>query len=772
MTANKRGRSGGSPERIDGRQKVRGAVHFTTDFSLPGMVHAKVLRSPHPHARVRSIDASRALEMPGVLAVVTGADISAIADPFYGVGIRDQPVLAIDKVRYVGDMVAAVVAEDEPTAFQALEAIDVDYDRLPALMTIDDALSDDAPALFDEPSAGAPLIVGAGVQSLKEPSKNVLYEFSYSRGDLDAAMRRAEHIFTDTFFFSRIHHYHLEPYVNVARADTENIEIWSCNQDPFILRNDLSRMFGYPLHNVRIHTAMIGGGFGAKSYCKMEPLVVFLAKLVKRPVRLCLTMDEAFHTLSKHAAVLTLKTGVTAEGRLIARESDIKLDGGAYSDASVSTTIKTGYRIPGPYRWDAISTVASSVRTNTVPGGSFRGFGGTQANFASESQMDMIARRLGLDPLEFRRNNMLPLGEPYAPGDSAFDSDFESGLSRAAKLIGYGVAAKERGRGIGLSVGLKDGGGTGNQALAEIKVSDAGEIMVRAAAVEIGQGVGTVLGAIAADILDRPMSAVKYGEIDTDHTPLDTGTHVSFATAVSGRAVEAAAIDVKNQIFAFAADRLGCDASELALDDWTIRRGNQSFPLQKMLRDYYGPVGTEFIGRGRMKIPYDTTAPLGSRNFFWMPCWSAAEVDVDEETGKVTVLKLVVGTDAGRALNLPACHGQLEGAALQALGQSLFEELVYDGTAPANADPINYRVPLVTDVPPKFESFIEEQGMGPGPGGAKGIGEAGMLGIAAAIANAVEDAVGVRVLQLPITPERVLTALRTKEANSAGVLKI
>jgi CO/xanthine dehydrogenase Mo-binding subunit len=754
-----------APERLDGRQKVRGSVRFTTDFSLPGMAHAKVLRSPVAHARIKSVDASRARSLRGVLAVVTGADIATMPDPFYGVGIRDQPVLAIDKVRYVGDMVAAVVAEDEATAFLALDLIDVEYVELPALMTIADALSDEAPDLFEQPSPGVPLLVGAGAQSLKEPSKNVLYQFRYSRGDIEGAMRQADHVFTDTFTFSRIHHYHLEPYVNVASADAENIEIWSCNQDPFILRNDLSRMFGLPLHHVRIHTAMIGGGFGAKSYCKMEPLVVFLAKHVRRPVRLCLTMDEAFLTLSKHAAILTLRTAVTAQGRLIARDAEIKLDGGAYSDASVSTTIKTGYRITGPYRWDAVSTVASSVRTNTVPGGSFRGFGGTQASFASESQMDMIARRLGLDPLEFRCKNMLPPGEPYAPGDSALDSDFEAGLLKAAALIGYGTSPKKRGRGIGLSVGLKDGGGTGNQALAEIKVSDAGEIMIRAAAVEIGQGVGTVLGTIAADILDRPMSAVRYAEIDTDHTPLDTGTHVSFATAVTGLAIEQSAIDVKNQIMEFAAERLDCDRSELALSDWNILRGNQSFPLQKMLREYYGPVGTEFIGRGRMKIPYDSAAPLGSRNFFWMPCWSAAEVDVDEETGKVTVLKLVVGADAGRALNLPACHGQLEGAALQAFGQSLFEELAYDGTAPANADPMTYRVPLVTDLPQKFESFIEEQGMGPGPGGAKGLGEAGMLGIAAAIANAVEDAVGVRILQLPITPERVLAALTTRQAD-------
>ena len=764
--------SAGAPVRLDGRQKVRGAVRFTSDFQLPGMAHAKVLRSPLAHARIRSIDASKALALPGVLAVITGADISSLPDPYYGVGIRDQPVLAIDKVRYVGDMVAAVVAEDEASAFLALDLIEVDYVELPPVMTIEQALAEEAPALFEKSSPGVPLPVGAGAKSIKEPSKNVLYEFRYARGDIDAAMRGARHVFTDSFYFSRIHHYHLEPYVNVARADDESIEIWSCNQDPFILRNDLSRMFGYSLHNVRVHTAMIGGGFGAKSYCKMEPLVAFMARYVQRPVRLCLTMDEAFHTLSKHSAILTLTTGVSADGRLIARQSDIRLDGGAYSDASTSTTIKTGYRIPGPYRWDAIATSAIAVRTNTVPGGSFRGFGGTQSSYASESQIDMIARRLGIDPLEFRHKNMLPPGEPYSPGDSGLDSDFESGLSRAAEMIGYGAAPRRKGRGMGLSVGLKDGGGTGNQALAEIKVSDAGEIMVRAAAVEIGQGVGTVLGAIAADILDRPMSVVKYGEIDTDHTPLDTGTHVSFATAVSGRAVEQAAIDVKTQILAFAADRLHCAASDLDLKDWAIRRGNESFPLQKMLREYYGPVGSEFIGRGRFKIEYDAAAPLGSVNLFWMPCWSAAEVEVDEETGKVTLLKLVVGTDAGRALNLPACHGQLEGAALQALGQSLFEELAYDGTAPANADPMNYRVPLVSDVPLQFESFIEEQGMGPGPGGAKGIGEAGMLGIAAAIANAVEDAVGVRVLQLPITPERVLTALRAKAARSAGAPKI
>ncbi len=621
------------------------------------------------------------------------------------------------------------------------------------------------PDIFDEPSAGIPLIVGAGAESLKEPRKNTLYEFRYNRGEVDTAMAKADHVFTDTFFFSRIHHYHLEPYVNIARSDASHIEIWSCNQDPFILRNDLSRMFGLPLGSVRIHTAMIGGGFGAKSYCKMEPLVVFLAMRTKRPVRLCLTMDEAFHTLSKHAAELTLTTGVSSDGRLLARTSDIKLDGGAYSDASVSTTIKTGYRITGPYRFEAVSTVASSVRTNTVPGGSFRGFGGTQASYASESQMDMIARRIGIDPLEFRRKNLLSPGEPFAPGDSAIDSDFEVGLLKLAEKVGYATRPRTRGRGTGLSIGLKDGGGTGNQAHAAIKVTDSGDIIVQAAAVEIGQGVGTALGSIAADILDRPLSAVRYAEIDTDHTPIDTGTHVSFATTVSGRAVEESAHDVKRQILRFAADRLNCKPDELVLVDWTIKQGNHTHDLRAMLRAYYGPVGTEFVGRGSMKIPYETTAPLGSKNLFWMPCWSAAEVDVDIETGRVSVLRLVVGADAGNAVNLTACHGQIEGAALQAFGQSLFEELAYDGDVLANANPGAYRVPLVSDLPKIFESFVEEHGMGPGPGGAKGIGESGMLGIAAAVANAVEDAVGVRIAQLPITPERLLAALDAKRGK-------
>jgi CO/xanthine dehydrogenase Mo-binding subunit len=495
----------------------------------------------------------------------------------------------------------------------------------------------------------------------------------------------------------------------------------------------------------------------------MEPLVVLLAMKAGGPVRLCLSLDESLLTLSKHAAVLILKSGVTKDGRLTGRKSEIQLDGGAYSDASALTVVKTGYRITGPYRWDAVATRAYAVRTNTVPAGSFRGFGGTQASFASESQIDMIARRLGIDPYDFRRRNLLAVGEPFQPGDSGIDSDLGSGLDEVVERLGYrqrvrGPPQGHKVRGMGLSIGIKDGGGTGNHAQALIKLLPSGRAIVSAAAVEIGQGATTTLSRIAAETLKLPIEWVRYGAIDTDHTPLDNGTHASCGTVVTGIAVMRAATDARDQVLEFAAERLGCTADELQLDNWTVRRGNYAHPLEPMIAEHFGGAGFEFIGRGMVKVPNDAKAPLGAAALFWMPSWVGAEVEVDRETGEVRVVHLVVGADSGRSVNAVACRGQVEGAALQAFGQSLFEELRYEGGEPVNATPLKYRVPLARDLPDCYESFILEHG-GPGPFGAKGIGEAGMLGVASAIANAIHDAVGVRLTEIPFTPERVLAAI-------------
>jgi CO/xanthine dehydrogenase Mo-binding subunit len=748
---------------LDGPDKVTGAARYTFDLSLPGILHAKVLRSPHPHARIRSVDTRRAEAVSGVAAVVTGADVTWLPDPFYGVAIRDQPVVAIDKVRYVGDMVAAVAATDEETAYRALALIDVQYEKLPAVTTIDEALAEGAPLLFDTPVAGEAIMLGDGLISLKEPRPNVLCEFGYTHGDADAVLAESDHVFEDRFHFSRINHFHLEPHVNIARVTGEQIELWSCNQDPFVLRGDIARIFGRPGNNIRVHASYVGGGFGGKSFCKMEPLVVLLAMKAGWPVRLCLSLDESLLTLTKHAGKLVLKTGVTKDGRLTARKSEIQLDGGAYSDASALTAVKAGYRITGPYRWDAVATRAYVVRTNMVPAGSFRGFGGTQASFASESQIDMIARRLGIDPYDFRRRNLLTLGEPFRPGDSGIDSDLEGGLDEVVKRLGYrrsvrSAAQDLKARGMGLAIGIKDGGGTGNHAQALVKLLPSGRAIVSAAAVEIGQGATTTLSRIAAETLNLPLDWVRYGAIETDSTPLDNGTHASCGTVITGIAVMRAAMDTRKQVLEFAAERLGCAADELTLDNWTVRRGNHIHPLEPMITEHYGGAGFEFIGRGMVKVPNDPKAPLTAAALFWMPSWIGAEVEVDRETGRVQVLHLVVGADSGRSVNALACRGQIEGAALQAFGQSLFEELRYNGGEPANATPLTYRVPLAGDLPERYESFVLEQG-GPGPFGTKGIGESGMLGVAAAIANAIEDAVGVRVTQIPFTPERVLAAI-------------
>jgi CO/xanthine dehydrogenase Mo-binding subunit len=748
---------------LDGPDKVTGAARYTFDVGVPGMLHAKILRSPHPHARIRAIDTSRAEALPGVVTIVTGADARKLPDPYYGVAIRDQPVVAIDKVRYIGDTVAALAAIDEETAYRALALINVDYEPLEPILTIDKALAEGAPVLFDAPVGGNPIKVGEGVVSLKEPRPNVLTEFGYRNGDADAVLAASDHVFEDRFCFSRINHFHLEPYVNIAQVIGEQIELWSCNQDPFVLRNDIARIFGRPVNAVRIHASYVGGGFGGKSFCKMEPLVVLLAMKAGRPVRLCLSMDEGLLTLTKHAAVLVLKTGVTAGGHLTARKSEIQLDGGAYSDASATTVMKTGYRITGAYRWQAVETRAYAVRTNLVPAGSFRGFGGTQASFASESQIDMIARRLGLDPYEFRRKNLLAVGEEFQPGDRGMDSDLIAGLNEVVTRLGYhrrvpGAANGPKRRGMGLAIGLKDGGGTGNHALGLVKVMPSGRAIVSAATVEIGQGATTALCRIAAETLGLPLEWVRYGAIDTDHTPLNNGTHVSCATAVTGLAIQQAAADVRNQVLDFAAEQLDCEPRELVLENWTARRGNYAHSVEGLINAYYGGAGTEFIGRGNAKVPHSPQAPMAAPVMFWIPCWVGAEVEVDTETGKVEVVHFVVGADSGTSVNPQACRGQVEGAAIQAYGQSLFEELRYDRADPINATPLTYRVPLAGDLPAQFDSFILEQG-GPGPFGAKGIGEAGMLGVAAAIANAIEDAVGVRLTQIPFTPEHILAAL-------------
>lgn len=754
----------------EGRAKLHGEPIYTFDLALPGMLHVKLLRSPHAHARIVSIDTAGAAGMPGVRAVATGADIAGLPQPKYGKRIRDQAVLAMDKVRFVGDIVAAVAAGSEEDAIAAVQKITVQYDVLPSVMTIDDALKPGAPLLFDEPQPGYVTPYQSGARSFKEPEPNVLYRFEFETGEpIDETFARCVHIFTDRFVTTRLAHMCLEPFVVLASETHRGIELWSCSQYPFQLREEISTMFGEPEHRVVVNTAFVGGAFGGKSFCKLEPIAVMMSRLSGRPVRLCLTMDETIALTTKHAAVLEIKTGVAADGTFLARDSRIWLDSGAYSDASALVADKAGYRIPGPYRWQAIRTRVDCIRTTSIPGGSFRGFGGVQAAFASESQVDMIARRIGRSPDEIRLKNFLSIGEEFVPGERGMDCDLAAGyrasLARGSKLLPISAEPHLK-RGVGSAAAFKDGGGEPRVARARIKMTTQGRVSISTSGIDMGQGSVTAMCQIAAEALRVPVSWVSHTSISTEHSPFDVGTYASSAIALIGGALVDGADNIRAQVLDISAGILGIPVAELTFDnDWTVSHAAERHSLAQILLKHFGGTGYELEGEGKFIVPADAIAPLKSKRMFWMPCWSHAQVEVDIETGCCKILSLDVAIDAGRAINPASAHGQVKGGALQALGHALFEGLVYDGDVPANGTPWSYRAPFVTDLPEQFTSHLEEHGMGPGPFGSKGIGEAPVLGIAAAVANAVEDAVGVRITTLPITPEKILRALRERDAS-------
>jgi CO/xanthine dehydrogenase Mo-binding subunit len=757
---------GRNAPRKDARAKVTGRARYGYDIALPDMLHTKVLRSPHAHATVVSIDTRAADALPGVAALLTRDRLGEML-PTFGSLIKDQPVIALDTVRYVGDVVAAVAAVDERTALAALDLIDVEYEVLPAVATIAEALAENATELFPEPPVGFVPHYGPGAHGALRPARNVSFEYGHTTGS-PAVWDECDHVFIDTFTFSRMQHLHLEPFASVAVATADRLEVWTSNQMPFQLRQELARVFDVPESTVRVHGEYIGGGFGGKTNCRTEHIALRLSQLAGgRPVRYCMTLEEAFLTISQHQATLTLKTGVKADGTFVARQSTVLLNAGAYSEYSPMVAEKAGYRMPGAYRWQHIDTTCWTVMTNTVPAGAFRGFGGTQATWANERQLDLIAQRLGLDPFALRRKNMLDLGERTVPGETPIDSDLKLGLDLVADAIGYHSRPRVFGRGMGIAVACKDGGGMNKLAQARIKIDEAGSVYLHSALTEMGQGGHSALSQIVAEVLGTDPDRVRYVAVDTDHSPFDSGTNSSSGIVVMGRAVQQAAERVRRQVLEFAADSLHLPVEQLDLRDWHVIAGGQAYPLRPMIRKAYGGTGFEFAADGQYKAEFSPDTPFDTPAAFWEVGWAAAEVRVDPETGKVDLLQLVISGDAGNVINHLGARGQDEGAAVMGIGQALFEELRYDGTELLNGEALNYRVPMADDLPASFVSITQEQGHGSGPHGAKGLGEGGLLPVPPAIAAAIADAVGAQLTELPMTPERVLAALDRASAAAS-----
>ncbi len=700
------------------------------------------------------IDASAALAVPGVRAVLTAADLPRPM-PRFGPQFSDRPVIAVDEVHYHGEPVAAVAADTLDAAEAAARLVRVACEPLPAVASIEAALDPDAP-LVQDPALrpGDPLAM-----------TNVLREHHYGWGDVDAAEAGADVVVEGRYSFPMVTQFAIEPHAFLAAPDGDGIAIWSSIQHPYWLQRVVAGVLGMPLARVRVFAPDPGGAFGGKQHAKYEPLVAFLALRTGRPVRLVLSLEETFQAVRRGASSVHVRTGFRSDGTIVFR--DIRADYliGAYADIADRTVGKGSFSSNGPYAVPAVRIFARSVLSHTVPSTAFRGFGNPQQIWAVESNMDEAARALGIDPVELRLRNLARPGDPFIPGDTPADGDWRVALERAAELIGWGTPPPP-GRGRGIAVGLKSGPTTG-LSNATVRLLADGSAVLYSGTSDMGQGARTIFAQIVAEELGVPVDAITVVMGDTAVVPYDQQTSASRSTVIMGRAIQGACRDIHGKIRAMAARLESVDEDEVAVARGEVRTGDRVLPLRDVLVRGLGRLGGEVIGFGQGRKEADPDHPLGGTAAFFEFNATAVEVEVDRETGDITVTRHVTVSDVGRALNPLQVRGQDEGAAIMGLGHTLMEHYILDESGRIrNLGAIDYRIPTSMDLPLEMVSDIVENGDGPGPYGAKGMSEGALLPVAPAVAAAVRDATGVVIRDLPLTPERVWRALRDQAAGS------
>jgi CO/xanthine dehydrogenase Mo-binding subunit len=753
------GQVGRSVPRLEGRQKVTGRAEYVHNLSLPGMLHIKVFRSTIAHGRIVSIDTSEAAAVEGVHQVVTGEDIKKIIPaPYYGPAFHDQPVLALDKVRHVGEPVAVVLASDPHVAENAVRLITAEYEELPAVY-------DEIEAMTSEAKVHEVLKPAGTFADLKhlvgKRDTNIALDYHLRRGDFEQACRDADHVLEHEFKTQQVMHTPLEPMVSAADPRDDMLTIYTASQSPSFVRMEISRLLGWPENRVRVKVPYLGGGFGAKLYIKLEALVAALALLVQRPVKLSLSMEEQFYTITKHATTFRIKSAVTKDGRVTGRSCDVYWNGGAYADIGPRVTQKSGFTAPGPYDIENVAIDSYALYTNRPPAGALRGFGIPQLVWAYESHTDLIARELGIDPLEFRRKNILREGRPQATGTKMRDAAIDLVLEKIAQRMNWdapfnrGKGHLRRGRGI--AVGFK-ASISPTTSVAIVKVDADGSVSLTMGTVDMGQGSDTAMAQIVAETMNIRTEDIRVVHPDTDFTPYDMATLGSRSTFHMGHAVKLAAEHARDQLI------------ELARSQGVMPGSNQ--PWRELFVKKYGMQAGNVFGVGSFKPDYaspDLATGL-SENVtpFWMIGGASVEVEVDTETGHVQLLKLYNAADLGRALNPKVVETQLSGAALMQLGFTMFENMELDAGQVTNASFADYKIPGIHDVPWIMANDIVESDQTNGPYGSKGVGESTTFGVSPAIANAIHDAVGVRLTELPLTPEAVLRGIQALDPTKRG----
>ena len=753
---------GTSVPQVNARAKVTGRAQYAGDLQLPGMLHGKVLRSPYPHARIVRIDVARALALPGVKAVVTGADGPQVP---WGVHHKERLTLARDVVRFAGEEVAAVAATTEEIARDALDLIEVEYEELPAVLTPEEALDPAAP----------PIHPGR--------DNNISHEIRFERGDVDAGFAQAHLVHEATYTTHAQYPGYMEPMASVATIDADGrLVVWTSTQSAFLVRARLALVLELPVSRIRVVQATTGGGFGGKIIEDANSLIAgLLALRTGRPVRLVNNRLEDFLACATSVPErITLRLGMDREGRIVAKDVRIVADCGAYSGLSAEVMHVSAMRSDNMHRNANVRSHATLAYTHTPPHGAFRGFGGTQMLFALNSHIDAMAHRLGLDPLDVHRLNAIERGETSVHGWQIGSTGLVECLAQCAEAVGWrtrrnrqaGHGGAKR-RGLGLAAAMHVSGnrtiGDWDGSTVMLKINEDGRVVLHSSEADMGQGAMTMLSQVVAHELDIPLEHVHVVPPDTDSAPFCIGSLASRAPTPAATGAIVAARAARDKLIAQAAAMLQAPAAELQCAGGTVHlraAPERSLSLADLARAHIWRDGGEGIqvtgswdARTRM---FDKSTLMGNIAPAYSFAAQAVEVEVDTETGQVTLLDSFVSDDCGKALNPQAVHGQSNGAAAQAIGWTLYERLQLEDGRIANGNFADYTLPS-PDALPMLRSGIVESNDPNGPYGAKGASETAILPGAGAIANAVFDAVGVRITELPITPEKVLAALRRQE---------
>jgi CO/xanthine dehydrogenase Mo-binding subunit len=747
---------GRSLPRMDAPGKVTGAAIYAADFTLPGMLHGKVLRSREPHARLLRIDASRAARLPGVRAVITAADV---VDVRYGGSVKDEEVFARERIRFAGQPLAAVAATTLETATAALAAIEVITEPLPPVLDVAAALAPDAPLVHED-------WAGYTALPILHRDRNVCNRARIVVGDVERGFDEAERVFTHRFTTRSVHQGYTEPRAAVAQWDTAGgVSVWSNTQLPFEVQSTLSEILQVPPSRVRVIVPGVGGGFGGKLRVGVEHFAALLARATGRAVKVMTTSEEELTAAyARQPAIVELKTGVTRDGRILAREGRLWFDTGAFAGSGPGVASVATLMLAGPYRIPNLLLEGYAVYTHKTNFGSFRAPSGPQANFAVESQMDIIADALGLDPLELRLRNIVREGEEGPTGQVLTAVGLEECLRKAAAAIGWEERRPAPGRGKGIACGwwTTTGGSSG----VYVKVNPDGTVALNTGAAEIGTAALTGAAQVLAEDLGVELADIHVVSADTLSTPFDFGAQGSRTAFAVGNACRAAVADLKRQILALAARHLDVAEGALQVRDGCVTAAveGKRATLAELARLSQAS-GGGLIAHGTFvapPTPYDTKRVEGHvYPAFHSPSFHAHAVDlsVDADTGEVTVHRYVVAQDVGFAMNPTYIEGQIEGGVAQGLGQALSEEIVYENGRVLNANLTDYKMPTAVDVP-RVESILVQHPSLVGPFGAKGVGEPPNIEPPAAVANAVASATGVRITDLPITAEKIALALQ------------